>query len=322
MPGVHAGATDAGSPFTWVSLSFPRPLPWEELAVLHALGRLGVRGFEEDRGRIQALLPTRGDPAALVRQAEGLLRILAPASLPTLAWRVLDAHEEVGPLGPVREVQVSQRIALGPPPEEAAPALPRDDIRILMEPGIAFGDGSHGTTRGCLRLLEQRMARGAPIGGGRVLDLGAGTGVLAVAAVRLGAADVMAVERDPLACEQIRRLVELNEVAGRVHVDEREVRAGDIEGLGVFFGIMANLEGDILLPLFPGLVQAMAEGGWLVASGASRGERGSVVRTAFEAGLQLEGEELDDGWWSGLFARSRSAGLSSGPSPGRSAGTA
>jgi len=322
MPGVHAGATDTGSPFTWVSLSFPRPLPWEELAVLHALGRLGARGFEEDRGRIQALLPTRGDPAALVRQAEGLLRILAPASLPTLAWRVLDALEEVGPLGPVREVQVSLRIALGPAPEEASPALPRDEIRILIEPGMAFGDGGHGTTRGCLRLLEQRTARGAPIGGGRVLDLGAGTGVLAVAAARLGATDVMAVERDPVACTQIRRHVELNGVAGRVQVDEREARAEDIQALGAFFGILANLEAGILLPLIPALARALADGGWLIASGASRGERDRLVQAAIEAGLQLEREELDDGWWSGLFAWSRSAGPSSGPSPGRSAGTA
>jgi len=312
MPGVHAGATDAGTPFIWVSLSFPRPLPWEEPAVLHALGRLGVRGFEQDRGRIQAFLPTRGDPAPLVRQAEGVLRLLAPASLPTLAWRILGAHEEVGPTDPVPVVRVSRRVVLAPPSGEALPGVSEGDIRILMEPGMAFGDGGHGTTRGCLRLLEQRMAQGVPIGGGRVLDLGAGTGVLAVVAARLGATDVMAIERDPVACEQIRRLVELNGVAGQVRVDEREVRVGDIEALGVFFGILANLEGDILLPLFPGLAHAMAQGGWLVASGASRGERGRLVRTALDAGLQLEAEALDDGWWSGLFGRSGKDGLSAG----------
>jgi len=302
--------------------------------VLHALGRLGARGFQENLGRIHALLPTRGDPDTLIRQAEGVLRTLAPESLPTIVWRVLDADERVGPSGPVPVTRVSKRIVLAPPAAsptaeagpipaatsiveasptpEASPSTFPDEIRILLEPGMAFGDGGHGTTRGALRLLEYRLAAREGGAAGRVLDLGAGTGVLAVAAALLGAFEVIAVERDPLACDQIRRHVKLNGVARRVRVDEREVRAGDLASFGDLNGILANVEQDILRPLLPGLARALSSGGWLVASGASSGERGLLIRTALDAGLQLEREELDDGWWSGLFSRLASEGPPAG----------
>ncbi|MCA1791096.1 MAG: 50S ribosomal protein L11 methyltransferase, partial [Thioalkalivibrio sp.] len=94
---------------------------------------------------------------------------------------------------------------------------PREgDLVIVLDPGMAFGTAEHGTTRGCIRLLDRAVAPGE-----RVLDVGAGSAILSIAAALLGASDVLAVEWDPLATEAIEENIERNGVADRVRSEQR-----------------------------------------------------------------------------------------------------
>jgi ribosomal protein L11 methyltransferase len=172
--------------------------------------------------------------------------------------------------------------AWDPPPRGAR------GIRIRLDPGMGFGTGAHPTTRLCLGALEALGRRKA-----RVLDLGTGSGILAIAAARLGARRVVAVDPDPVACAEARRNAAANRVASRVRV-----RLGTLAraGRGRFDAIVANLEAKLLGPLVPALAGRLAPGGALVLSGLLRRE-GPPLRAAMRrAGLRLGRTRATAGW--------------------------
>lgn len=189
------------------------------------------------------------------------------------------------------------------------PPLSDASIRYLrVDPGMAFGTAEHATTRGCLRLLD-----GVIRGGETVLDVGAGSAILSVAAVLLGASRAVAVEGDPLACPAARENVELNGVSHAVEVVESWVSTEDLQTWSGRDLVVANIETGILLPLMDGLAGALLPGGALILSGILLEEVPMVKDAATACGLRWEAEDQEGAWWSGLFRREvRSA---SQPSP-------
>lgn len=173
-----------------------------------------------------------------------------------------------------------------------------DDIVIVLDPGMAFGTAEHGTTRGCLRLMDGVVERGQ-----RVLDVGSGSGILSVAAARLGASDVVAIEGDALACEALRENVQENGVADRVAVVEAWATPEGLLAYDTVDGIVANIETGLLLPLLPGLVGALAPGGWLILSGVLGDEWDRVQGAFCDAGVDFVEVDEDGDWCSGLFKR-------------------
>ncbi|MBF0416940.1 MAG: 50S ribosomal protein L11 methyltransferase [Magnetococcales bacterium] len=161
--------------------------------------------------------------------------------------------------------------------------LPEEDperLVIRMDPEMAFGSGTHATTRGCLELLES-LAGEAPLG--RVLDMGSGSGILAIWAALLGAGRVLGTDLDPVAVETARRNVEVNGVAGRVTlIESAEVPEGRFET------VVANILASVLLENVSRLVAAVAQGGALILSGILR-EQAREIQVAFEG----EGARLD-----------------------------
>jgi ribosomal protein L11 methyltransferase len=150
-------------------------------------------------------------------------------------------------------------------------AEPGPDV-LVIEPAQAFGTGHHETTTGCLAaLLELDLT------GRRVLDVGTGTGVLAIAAARLGAGAVVACDTDPLAVEATAENAGINGVDVQVHL-------GSLAQLpsGAYDVVVANLDTATLSRLAGDLVDRIADRGWLVASGVSR-ERQDEAVAAFEA---------------------------------------
>lgn len=131
-------------------------------------------------------------------------------------------------------------------------------VEVVLDPGPAFGSGSHDSTRLCLELLEP-LAPGA----GRVLDVGCGTGVLGVAALLLGASALVAIDVDPHAIVATRRAALLNGVAERTNVQDRPLGAVP----GTFDLVLANLLVPIIEELGPELVARLAPGGALVVGG-------------------------------------------------------
>ena len=152
--------------------------------------------------------------------------------------------------------EIGGRFRISPP---GTPACGDDRVELVMAPG-AFGSGEHETTVSCLETL----ATLPDLEGARLLDLGSGTGILAMAALKLGARSALCVDIDPVAVRTCRLNCELNGVAGRVeHV------CGTLEQLPAdhFDLILANLHGDVLLRVAGGLVARAGPGATLLLSG-------------------------------------------------------
>lgn len=170
------------------------------------------------------------------------------------------------------------------------------EIPVVIEPGLAFGTGDHPTTAGCLRYLDRTVWPGC-----EALDLGTGSGVLAIAAALLGAARVTAVDLDPVACRAAADNLLLNPAArGRVAVRCLDARALPPRPVDV---VVANLATDLLVELAPHLLRHLRPGGWLIASGISQ-DRGPEAEAALAgAGLAVAGRCIERGWTTVLLRR-------------------
>jgi len=185
--------------------------------------------------------------------------------------------------------RIGKRLLLRPSWEEGQ-SKP-GDVVLTIDPDNAFGSGDHETTRLVLRLLDQRVA-----GGERVLDVGCGSGVLSIAALRLGAASAVAIDIDEDAAVVARRNAELNGVASRVEVSTRPL--SDIDG--VYEIVLANIETRVLMHMPKDLQARIALGGILVLSGILRTERDELL--AAYAPMRLE-ECLEEGEWCACLLR-------------------
>lgn len=154
---------------------------------------------------------------------------------------------------------------------------------LLLEPGTAFGSGHHPSTR----LVLERLVERAPTGA--VLDVGTGSGVLALLALRLGAPLAVGVDPDPEARRVAARNARLNGLQDRLRLEERLPD-------GLFPMILVNIVADTILALGPELVRRLGPGGELVLSGLSSGRRAEVQRAMVGLGLCPRGGEERAGW--------------------------
>lgn len=171
------------------------------------------------------------------------------------------------------------------------------DTVIEIDPGMAFGTGQHPTTAMCLRALESRLRPGD-----RVLDVGAGTGILAIAAARLGAERVLALDIDPQAVKSARENAAANGVAGAIEVREGTLPDG-IERES-FDLIVANISSVTIERLAPAFAAALRDGGRLIASGFLDDTVAALRRSFGEAGLAVEKVEAE-GVWRAMTAKRR-----------------
>ena len=176
---------------------------------------------------------------------------------------------------------------LGPVPLESGPP---SDLVIVIDPSTGFGTGHHETTRLCLSLLQS-----FDLAERRVIDVGTGSGVLAIAAAKLGASSVIAFDEDPEALRNARENVALNDVSSRVEVQEAELRTFRGSPADV---VMANLTGAVIQKYERQLAALVAPGGRLIVSGFSVSETPDVGRTI---GHDREREVVEGGWAAVLF---------------------
>lgn len=170
------------------------------------------------------------------------------------------------------------------------------DVVLALDPGMAFGTGLHPTTRLCLAAVED-LADRRLLTDARVLDIGCGSGILAIAALKLGAASAVGLDTDPIAIEATQANARRNGLARRI-----SARLGTIPSDEPAFDVvLANLIAGVLVPLAAGLRDELRPGGSLLASGIFV-DREADVRAAFEAaGLPVTGR-LADGDWVALEA--------------------
>lgn len=273
---------------TWISLSV-RPTAGAREAVSAALFESGAQGLQEVDDR----LVTQFETDAEIEAAGAAVRTVDPGAelesrpLPDVDWS-LEWRQGV-------RAHALGSLTVTPP--WLADQYP-EATRIVIEPGMAFGTGEHATTRGVVRLLPRAL-----MAGDRVADLGAGSAVLAIAAARLGASWVAAIELDPDAIPGAEENVRVNGVADRVHVIEGD--AGVLLPLVAPVRlVLANIISSILIPMLPTIAGALTGDGRAILSGILREERPRMLE-AFEAGgWAVEAEDEEDGWWSVLIARS------------------
>lgn len=194
-----------------------------------------------------------------------------------------------------RPIRAGRRVVISPPWHDFAPDRP-DDVLVILDPGMAFGTGTHPSTRLCLTALEDVIAPGHT-----VFDVGTGTGVLAIAAAKMGASHVDAVDIEPVAVRATIDNAERNGVADLITVAEGSADVAPTL-LGQYDVVLANIISRILVDISADLRRAVKPGGALILSGVIEG-REPFVREAFEPfGFQLtKREQIDD--WVGLRYR-------------------
>ena len=251
---------------------------------------------------IRGYLPVDGDcgcAVTRVREALGWLGMMRPVG--ELSIRTV--HEEDWANAWKEHFQVhrvGRRVVIVPSWRQHEP-LP-DDVVITLDPGMAFGTGLHPTTRLCLALLEDLVRPGD-----NVLDLGAGSGILAIAAARLGAASVTALDTDSVAVEVARANVAANGVQDVVTVGLGSLGSKPRPDAPVYNLVAANIIARVLCDLAAPLSLALAPGGLLIASGIIR-EREDEVAAAFSAaGLTLRERHTEGDWVAVVCGRSESS---------------
>jgi ribosomal protein L11 methyltransferase len=176
--------------------------------------------------------------------------------------------------------------------------LPTDDgPMVVLDPESAFGSGEHGSTRAALTLLERHLRPGD-----RVLDLGSGSGILAIAAAKLGAASAVGIENDAEANPVAWRNAERNAVTAAV--DFLEGDAGDLAPLlGPADLLLSNILRLVNTELLPAIVAALRPGGLAIFSGMEELEAPLFRPVLQTAGLNVRDEVTDTGWWAVAAAR-------------------
>jgi ribosomal protein L11 methyltransferase len=237
----------------------------DDLSDALTVARIASSGISEDAGTATAWFPVRPDGAMPVAGtweevpdtdwSEGWKAWLRPVAV----GRITVVPPWLAPEGPVTS---------GPGP-----------LTVVVEPGMAFGTGHHETTAGCLLALQE-----VDLVGRRVVDVGTGTAILAIAAVALGAREVDAVDVDPEAIDVARANVAAHGMQDRIRlaVGSCEVARGPGDV------VVANIITDVLLPLAPALVGLLAPDGVLITSGVGVDRTAEAVGAFAALGVALD----------------------------------
>jgi ribosomal protein L11 methyltransferase len=187
-------------------------------------------------------------------------------------------------------------------PTAAEPPDDPDAVVVRLDPGLAFGTGTHPTTALCLQILDS-----LPVSGRNVIDYGCGSGILGIAALKLGAAHVTAVDLDPQALLATRDNAMRNGVSANIDVHGVDMECADMEGAGPHGGlrpaycVMANILAGPLIELAPKLTAACEPGGFLLLSGLLK-TQAYEVKAAYAHGFDMvQVVERDD--WCCIYSR-------------------
>jgi len=191
-------------------------------------------------------------------------------------------------------VKIGERVVIKPSWEDYQPA--EGEIIIELDPGMAFGTGTHHTTQLCIQCLEEILSPGCT-----VFDIGTGSGILAIAAAKLGAKDVRAVDLDPVAVKIAGENVCLNGVQEQVTLSEGDLLTG-IAGTDKADLIIANIIADVIIRMAPDLPARLKDEGAVIVSGIITTRLSDVIAALGQVGLAVE-KIVEEGTWAAVIAR-------------------
>ncbi len=303
---------DPKRPWSWIEIAVPSHAEAVE-AVSEILDRVGYNGIAVDE-------PQDGGPHIVkayvvydrtarikvrrVKEAIGRLRTFGLGPVGEVALRRIADEEWL-------ESWKAQFTPVGIGPFFVRPSWSTAraaGIEIVLDPGMAFGTGLHPTTRQCLEALGE-----CDIAGRSVLDLGTGSGILAIAAAKRGAGRILAVDIDPLSVKAAAENAARNGV-------EIEVREGTVANVdNAFDMVLANLVADVIARIALDLHDRVAPGGTLLCAGIVAEKERTAVDALLATGLRPTGRDQRDDWVSVALTRpaDASAFRARDPSPSR-----
>ncbi len=256
-------------------------------ALVAAFFAAGAQGVHEDGSDVVTHMPGDTDVTTVERalrdaDAQVVLRIAPMESVDWAQYVHGTARAQV------TAHEVGALIIAPPWLEDSVPA----ERAVIIEPGMAFGTGEHPTTRGVMRLLSTISLHGAT-----VADLGAGSAVLSIAAAKLGATRVYAIENDGDAIANAEENAERNAVADRVHVFHGEAGAL-LPLIAPVHVITANIISSVLKTLLPAMADALAPHGTAILSGILVDEQRDMRAALAEHGWAEVADDTEGAWWS------------------------
>lgn len=278
---------------SWLQLSLKAPPPALD-AVANFLIERGSPGAVLKKNEVRAFFADSPRIAALRREIQRFLRdirrIYPGFGEQPIRWTLLKeknwSHSWRRFFSPLK---VGKAFWITPPWVEP-PKTRRRQI-ITIEPGMAFGTGSHATTRGCLEFLEELAARSG-VDELTALDVGTGSGILAIALAKLGVSSVVALDNDPTALKVARGNVRLNGVWRRVTLSNCRLEKID----ECFRIVVANLTAETILELADALEEKTAAGGYLVLAGILKPKVGQILRRFSSNKFLLERHSRHKEW--------------------------
>lgn len=253
-----------------------------------------------DQGvRIKAYLPYEEDFSSQIRQLQQSIQKLRHYGLDLgpniLKWVEVREEDWANSWKKYfKPISITPRLTIKPVWEEYQPQKDSAEIVIELDPGMAFGTGTHETTRMCLQALETYLTQGD-----RVIDVGCGSGILSIAAAKLGASQVLALDIDDVALRASQENTRLNRLEDRVVIKKNELLEGIQQPAEL---IVANLLTELILRLIPQTTQCLVDGGILIASGILKEKAEQVTQQLMSQGLQPL-SQLTEGDWACLIAQ-------------------
>lgn len=250
---------------------------------------------------VHAYLPIDGkEEEARQRVAEGLwhLSSLGAHFVGELSTKTVNEEDWANAWKDYFHVtHIGQRLVIRPSWREY---MPKDtEVVLTLDPGMAFGTGLHPTTRMCLEQLEQKTQSGM-----NMLDVGMGSGILAIAAAKLGAASVYGIDNSSVAVESATQNVAMNGLSDRIQVvlgvlDEAEAT----RMAGQYDLVVANIIAHIIGSIAPQLAQTLSPTGLLIVSGIIEARRPDAEGPLLAAGLELVEQVMIDDWLALVFRK-------------------
>jgi ribosomal protein L11 methyltransferase len=264
--------------------------------LIGVMSQLGIEGFWEDEATLKCYVRSERWSPEMSNELQQIANIVARSSssiLPRISTTLLEEqnwNEEWEKT--IQPVLVTNRIVIKPTWQEykASP----EQIVLTIDPKMAFGTGYHETTRLCLKLVEQHIRSGMSL-----LDIGTGTGVLAIAAAKLGAKLAVGVDNDEWSFINALENVCLNHVEDRVRIIH-----GDLSsvGKGEFNIVTANIQRNIIEPLLNEMKNELVENGMMILSGLLLPDKEPIRQRLNALGFEVC-EELIENEWIALVAR-------------------
>lgn len=255
------------------------------------LGRLGdfsVAGAWQDNGTTRLYWPREAwNPDTLGRIQQALRQMgleqagaaITVANVPAQDWNEQWARS-------VTPIRIGRRIVIRP--SWTSVEVASDDVELVLDPKQAFGTGHHATTALLLEWLQAVIR-----GGEAVLDVGTGSGILAMAALRLGARSALGIDHDPVAIEYAREYAAVNKFG-----PELDLKVATLETIGKVPAdlVLANLDRKTLLASARSLAPILKQGGRLLVSGILPEDRADIAAAFADTGASVAGSRERNGW--------------------------